>query len=95
MSKMILAAVSVSVLALHTQSASAQATPVYGSPAQAKTSNEALSTPRLNRVLRERRGFEPFAAAPRQADTLAQRNEHLGQAHAQRQRLLILLSMAC
>ena len=61
---MMLAAVSVSVLALHTQSASAQATPVYGSPAQAKTSNEALSAPRLNRVLRERRGFEPFAAAP-------------------------------
>ena len=65
---MMLAAVSMSVLALHTQSASAQATPVYGSPAQARTSNEAsgaLSTPRLNHVLRERRGFEPFAAAPR------------------------------
>ena len=28
-------------------------------------SNDALSTPRLNRVIRERRGFEPFAAAPR------------------------------
>ena len=63
---MMLAAVLVSVLALHTQSASAQATPVYGSPAQVRTSNEAsgaLSTPRLNQVLRERRGFEPFVAA--------------------------------
>jgi hypothetical protein len=60
-----LAAAAMSVLALHTQSASAQATPVYGSPAQAKTANDVLSAPRLNRVMRERRGFEPFAAAPR------------------------------
>jgi hypothetical protein len=59
------AAVAASVLALNVQTASAQAAPVYGSPAQARTSNDALSTPRLNRVIRERRGFEPFAAAPR------------------------------
>jgi len=66
--KIMFAAVSMSVLALHTQSASAQATPVYSSPAQAQTFNDAtgaLSAPRLNRVLQERRGFEPYAAAPR------------------------------
>jgi hypothetical protein len=59
------AGIAASVLALNVQTASAQATPVYSSPAQARTSNDALSTPRLNRVIRERRGFEPFAAAPR------------------------------
>ena len=67
--KLMLAAVSMSALALYTTAASAQATPAYSSPAQARTYNEtssqALSAERLNRVVRDRRGFEPFVAAPR------------------------------
>lgn len=67
-----LAAVSLSVLALYPASASAQATPVYGSPAQARTYDEtrtydtrgAISSQRLDRMVRQGRGFEPFAAAP-------------------------------
>ena len=66
--KLMLAAASVSVLALYTTAASAQATPAYDTPAQARTYSEtsdAVSGTRLNRIVRDRRGFEPFAAAPR------------------------------
>jgi hypothetical protein len=67
-----LAAVSLSVLALYSTSASAQATTVYGSPGQARTYDETqaynargvLSSQRLDRMVRQGRGFEPFAAAP-------------------------------
>ena len=66
--KLMLAAVSMSALALYATAASAQATAVYGSPAQARTydtSSQAPSAARLDRVMRDRRGLEPFAAAPR------------------------------
>ena len=66
-----LAAISLSVLALYSTSASAQATPTYGSPLQARTYDDArgynargaISHQRLDRI-RRNRGFEPFAAAP-------------------------------
>jgi hypothetical protein len=66
-----LAAVSLSVLALYSTSASAQATPVYGSPGQARTYDDArgyntrgaISSQRLDQI-RRGRGFEPLAAAP-------------------------------
>ena len=67
--KLMLAAVSMSALALYATAASAQATAVYSSPAQARTygetSSQAPSAARLDRVMRDRRGLEPFAAAPR------------------------------
>jgi hypothetical protein len=67
--KLMLAAVSMSALALYATAASAQATVVYSSPAQARTygetSSQAPSAARLDRVMRDRRGLEPFAAAPR------------------------------
>jgi hypothetical protein len=63
------AAVAASALTVQATAALAQATPVTASPAQSRTHDAAtgaLSSQRLNRMVREARGFEPFAAAVRQ-----------------------------
>jgi hypothetical protein len=81
MKTIMLAAVAASALALHTTSASAQASPVYGSPAQARTSGEAsgaLSQARLHRMVRHARGFETFAAAPRQPSVWDKHTANIG-----------------
>lgn len=59
------AAVAASVLSLHSGSVLAQATPVAASPAQARAADLApVSKPRLDRMMRDARGFEAHAAAP-------------------------------
>jgi hypothetical protein len=58
----LLAAAAFTTLSLQTTVAAAQATPVSVSPANARTSNAAMSAPRLNRMIREARGFDGFAA---------------------------------
>ena len=66
--KMMLAAVSMSALTLYATQASAQATPVYNSPAQARTYDEtrnAWRAPAPNRgIVVQSRGFDAFATAP-------------------------------
>jgi hypothetical protein len=68
--KIMFATIAASALTLQVTAASAQATAVAASPAQARTHDAvagALTDVRLNRMVREARGFEPFAAALRPA----------------------------
>jgi hypothetical protein len=66
--KMMLAAVSMSALTLYATQASAQATPVYNSPAQAQTYDETRNawpvTAQGRRTVVRQRGFDAFAREP-------------------------------